>query len=883
MLGRFIKTASDISIPTELLEELYALYTLLNKDIEIMLAKNYIIELSGKYIAGKINAAGIEELVKLINSNINAIVNDIVYIENNINSISAEKINEIKINEKEYKKVIIAIHTAVSNIKEDKRSEKDGADKLKSIVDHFYMKHEKLELKELHKAWQEYIVKNDMSDEFAQIGWQLLVRQKAANYGISITASTKTHKPEKVMRMVRPGVRTTDVGTPGTYESGGMSGFSLDYSALSRGGTDMSNSVTDFSGMNPNSIGYTGYAADDGYHADDEELDKKAGLPLSFDNITNEIYDQVSEAPDAVMTQKFDTFCPQSPVAYADDKKKKKKPVKEIPIVRKPDAWSIAGKSYIDDGNLGQDILNILGYSMKGARVTWLKERAEDGSDFIVHIDDPSLVLKTIEENEPDSSVRPYFEPESNIYEADDKVFYHGSPNKFDMLDKGSWITPYKEDAIVFGVPWSSDDLLDAGDDETGRPPKKLNFKAHKIPDDQPIYLYEIDSNDVKPASTNTGKDYDWNYKTTKELPVKLIKTINSWQKELLDDDTIEVVEKTASPDYMEYNTSPNLFERNGDGWEVMNNDEPIYDPYEAPKVENSVDDKNSIMPKRNLKSIETTAGELCLILYGEPIDAMNAGNYKGTSIPMRKIPSNAPVTLVSWSGGGCVKSNEQWIADRFGGLGHREALKAFNALTELYQENKENEVDDKLKVKMRKAKDFAETGTWLVETPQGIKKMFSDVYNTRWWHEDTGKPETRHNENFLGFNKTEAIEKLLEKYPPIKINETDDKKHKTFIGNSNGSDNLINTFLEIYNYNTYGIKIKKVEPDEDGNDIIITITNPKAVLETAKEYAGETAIEDVITYLDLPIENNAKDTIEYTEELPAFWSRNNDYKEHNE
>lgn len=85
------------------------------------------------------------------------------------------------------------------------------------------------------------------------------------------------------------------------------------------------------------------------------------------------------------------------------------------------------------------------------------------------------------------------------------------------------------------------------------------------------------------------------------------------------------------------------------------------------------------------------------------------------------------------------------------------------------------NRVDDKPKVKVRKAPDFTETGIWLVETPQGIKKMFSDIYNTRWWHEDLDRLTKYHDEGFLGFNKTEAIQRLLEKYPPIEENEAYD------------------------------------------------------------------------------------------------------------
>lgn len=84
---------------------------------------------------------------------------------------------------------------------------------------------------------------------------------------------------------------------------------------------------------------------------------------------------------------------------------------------------------------------------------------------------------------------------------------------------------------------------------------------------------------------------------------------------------------------------------------------------------------------KRNEKTVKTTAGELSLALYGS-VDAMNVGFYEGTSIPVRKIPADAAVTLVSYSGGGyVVDSDGGWIADRFGALGHREAKRASAAL----------------------------------------------------------------------------------------------------------------------------------------------------------------------------------------------------------
>ena len=98
------------------------------------------------------------------------------------------------------------------------------------------------------------------------------------------------------------------------------------------------------------------------------------------------------------------------------------------------------------------------------------------------------------------------------------------------------------------------------------------------------------------------------------------------------------------------------------------------------------------------------------------------------------------------------------------------------------------NHADDgPKKIKVRKAPDFSETGIWLVETPQGIKRMYSDIYSTRWWYEDTGELEKHYGETFLGFNKQEAIEKLQKKYPKVEIeNEVDDDNTKgngAFVG----------------------------------------------------------------------------------------------------
>lgn len=110
---------------------------------------------------------------------------------------------------------------------------------------------------------------------------------------------------------------------------------------------------------------------------------------------------------------------------------------------------------------------------------------------------------------------------------------FHGSKYKFNTLKKNSWVTPYKDDAAIFAVPWSSDELINSNENENGRPPKKLKFKQI-IPEDHPIYIYELNTNNFKNAKTNTGKSYDWNKQITEDTKVKLIKKYNSWQDKFL-------------------------------------------------------------------------------------------------------------------------------------------------------------------------------------------------------------------------------------------------------------------------------------------------------------------------------------------------------------
>lgn len=117
-----------------------------------------------------------------------------------------------------------------------------------------------------------------------------------------------------------------------------------------------------------------------------------------------------------------------------------------------------------------------------------------------------------------------------NLYLEKLAALYHGSPIKFDTLRAGSWVTPYKQDARSFAVPWDSRELLNSKSID-GRPPKKLKFKSTaKIPEDQPIFLYKIKRHGI-PAETNTGKHYSWNRQITEDSPATLIEQHPSWKK----------------------------------------------------------------------------------------------------------------------------------------------------------------------------------------------------------------------------------------------------------------------------------------------------------------------------------------------------------------
>lgn len=130
--------------------------------------------------------------------------------------------------------------------------------------------------------------------------------------------------------------------------------------------------------------------------------------------------------------------------------------------------------------------------------------------------------------------------PQYYIPELSKRIFFHGSQKRFDCLNKYSYVTPYKEDAVKFAIPWSSKELLVKDDEmfKLGRPPRVLKFKRSIEISDSKIYLYSIKGIETISTSSNTGKLYPWNRITLKEAnekdkSLKLERKIMSWKKDL--------------------------------------------------------------------------------------------------------------------------------------------------------------------------------------------------------------------------------------------------------------------------------------------------------------------------------------------------------------
>jgi len=130
--------------------------------------------------------------------------------------------------------------------------------------------------------------------------------------------------------------------------------------------------------------------------------------------------------------------------------------------------------------------------------------------------------------------------PQYYIPNVDKRVFYHGSLQRFKALNKFSYVTPYKEDAVKFAIPWSSNELLikDSEMSSLGRPPKCLYFKRDTVIEDSKVYLYSVKGIRTISSGSNTGKIFPWNRITLKEATeeeksLKLEKKIMSWKKAL--------------------------------------------------------------------------------------------------------------------------------------------------------------------------------------------------------------------------------------------------------------------------------------------------------------------------------------------------------------
>ena len=68
----------------------------------------------------------------------------------------------------------------------------------------------------------------------------------------------------------------------------------------------------------------------------------------------------------------------------------------------------------------------------------------------------------------------------------------------------------------------------------------------------------------------------------------------------------------------------------------------------------------------------------------------------------------------------------------------------------------------DVMALRAKKAPDFDETANWLVLDEDGdlFAVMYYDAAHLG-WHEDTGHNSKRYGDDWLGFNKKEALERL--------------------------------------------------------------------------------------------------------------------------
>ena len=87
--------------------------------------------------------------------------------------------------------------------------------------------------------------------------------------------------------------------------------------------------------------------------------------------------------------------------------------------------------------------------------------------------------------------------------------------------------------------------------------------------------------------------------------------------------------------------------------------------------------------PERALTfTIHTTAGELARAVFGYDVSEFNRGFYKGTSIPLRAVSPDAPLTVTGKTSLAAIEDGQGgWIADRFGPtLGARQIKRLIDA-----------------------------------------------------------------------------------------------------------------------------------------------------------------------------------------------------------
>ena len=158
------------------------------------------------------------------------------------------------------------------------------------------------------------------------------------------------------------------------------------------------------------------------------------------------------------------------------------------------------------------------------------------------------LILNSTEEKADDSITNqieviiPFkVKPQYYIPEIKKRTFYHCSFDRFNELSKYSYVTPYKEDAIKFAIPWNKEDLLfkDRQMQEMQRPPSNLSLSSKFNFEDKPMYLYSINGIDTIPAGRNCGKNFPWNRITLKNAieenrSLKLDKKIKSWKEYII-------------------------------------------------------------------------------------------------------------------------------------------------------------------------------------------------------------------------------------------------------------------------------------------------------------------------------------------------------------